>query len=166
MKRTTALFASATIIAAGIATAGSVTYASQDAQQAASPTPHQFKYTFPATSGVSSATFTFPGLANRIYNASFSVLARMSTRGAIVSCSFVRPGGSFQLLQYGSAFSSSTVDHNSTVSASGSLDLRASNPIRFHCFASAGTFTVDNASRHSSVTFVQMGTTEVRSMVS
>jgi hypothetical protein len=43
------------------------------------------RYTLPATSGVSNATF--PGLANKIYNASFSLLARMSTRGEFAVCS-------------------------------------------------------------------------------
>jgi hypothetical protein len=159
MKRTTAMVASAAFIAAGIASIGSMSYASNHGADKATATPHQFKYTLPATSGVSDATFTFPGLSNLIYNANYSVLASMSTSGATINCHFVRPSGNFQLLQYGSSGIGGAF---SAVSASGSLDLRANNPIKFRCFSSAGNFTIDNTSQHSSVTFVQMGTTVVR----
>jgi hypothetical protein len=160
MKRTTAMVASAAFIAAGIASVGSISYASNHgADQKTSPPPHQFKYTLPATSGVSDATFTFPGLSNLIYNASYSILASMSSSGATINCHFVRPSGNFQLLQYGSSGIGGSF---SAVSAGGSLDLRANNPIKFRCFTSTGTFTIDNTSQHSSVSFVQMGTSVVR----
>jgi hypothetical protein len=161
MNRTTALLASATILAGGLASIGGVTYAAnQGTQSLTSATPHQLKYTLAPASGVSSATFSFPGLPNRIYNANFSILASMSTSGATINCHFQRPNNNYQLLQYGSAWG-----NYSTVSASGALDLRINNPIRFRCFASSGTFTLDNTSQHSSVTFVQMGSTGVRSGV-
>jgi hypothetical protein len=159
MKRTTALIASATILAGGLASIGGVTYAAnQGTQSLTSATPHQIKYTLTPATGVSNATFSFPGLPPRIYNANFSITALMSTAGATINCHFQRPNNNYQLLQYGSAWG-----NYSTVSASGALDLRINNPIRFRCFASAGTFTLDNTSQHSSVTFVQMGTTTVRS---
>jgi hypothetical protein len=159
MKQTTALVASATILATGLASAGGATFAADHGTHTlASATPHQVKYTLPATSGVHHAVFRFPGLAHQIYNANFSIIASMSKPAATINCHFVRPDNTYQILQYGSRFSSF-----STVSASGALDLRHRTPIRFRCFASDGTFTILTASQKSSVTFVQMGTTAVRS---
>lgn len=160
MKRTTALLASATMLAAGLASMGGVTYAAnQDTQKVVSPTPHMFKYTLPPTSGVSNAVFSFPGLVPHIYNASYSITADMSSPGATINCNFVRSNGDFQLLQYGGKFLSF-----STVSASGALDMGGGNsPIKFHCFTDTGTFTIENQSPHSSVTFVQMGSIHIAS---
>jgi hypothetical protein len=158
MKRTTALLASATMLAAGLASMGGVTYAAnQDTQKVVSPTPHMFKYTLPPTSGVSSAVFSFPGLVPHIYNASYSITANMSTPGATINCNFVRPNGDFQILQYGGKYLS-----YSTVSASGALDMGGgNNPIKFHCFTDSGTFSIQTQSPHSSVTFTQMGSIQI-----
>lgn len=161
MNRTTAIVAGATIIVAGIAGVGGMPYAAGHGtlQQAASTTPHQYKYKLPSTPQTHEATFSFPGLAPAIYNASFSINATMSPAGATLRCTFERPSGAFQLEQGGAAFEAT----QSSVSVSGALDLRHAAPIRLLCFTSPGaTFTLLNASYDSSVTFVQMGSTTVR----
>jgi hypothetical protein len=161
MNRTTAFVAGATIIAAGIAGVGGMAHAAGQGsrQMTASTTPHQFKYKLPSTVGVQQATFLFPDLAPAIYNASFSINAVTSPAGATLRCTFERPSGAFQLEQGGATFDGS----HSSVSVSGALDLRHAGPIRLLCFTkSPATLTLLNGSYDSSVTFVQMGSTTVR----
>jgi hypothetical protein len=158
MKRTTALLASATMLAAGLASMGGVSYAAnQGTPKTVTATPHMYKFKLPPTTGVSNVVYSFPGLVPHIYNASYSITADMSSPGATINCNFVRPNGDFQLLQYGGKYSSF-----STVSASGALDMGGgNNPIKFHCFTDTGTFTIENQSPHSSVTFTQMGSIHI-----
>jgi hypothetical protein len=162
MNRTTALVASAAIVAAGIASVGTASFATgHSAQHKVTPGPHQYKYQLPVTSGVARAAFKFPGLSPAIYNASFSLSAFMTDADAILSCQFERPyphPTDFQLPAYGATGGS----NYSTVSVTGALDLRHDGPVALLCFASSGTLRVDHSSRHSSVTFLQVGSTVVR----
>jgi hypothetical protein len=162
MNRTTALVASAAIVAAGIASVGTASFAgSHSDQHKVTPGPHQYKYQLPVTYGVDTAAFTFPGLSPAIYNASFSLSAHMTAATATLSCQFERPYPNvtdYQLPEYGA----SEGLNYSTVSVNGALDLRHNGPVVLVCFASSGTFRLDHSSRHSSVTFLKMGSTVVR----
>jgi hypothetical protein len=163
MNRTTALVASAAIVAAGIASVGTDSFAAghSSSEHKVTPGPHQYKYQLPVTYGVTRAAFKFPGLRPAIYNASFSLSAHMTDANAIFSCQFERPyphPTDFQLPQYGATGGS----NYSTVSVTGALDLRHDGPVALVCFASSGAFRVDHSSRHSSVTFLQVGSTVVR----
>jgi hypothetical protein len=162
MNRTTALVASAAIIAAGIASVGTASFAgNHNAQHKVTPGPHQYKYQLPATSGADAAAYTFPGLSPAIYNASYSLSAFMTDATATLSCQFERPlpnPTDYQLPEYGA----SGGFNYSTVSVNGALDLRHNGPVGLVCFASSGTFRLDHSSHHSSVTFLKMGSTVVR----
>lgn len=167
MNRTTALVSGAAIVAAGIASVGTASVgtasfaANHSAQHKVTPGPHQYKYQLPLTYGVARAAFKFPGLSPAVYNASFSLSAFMTDANAIFSCQFERPyphPTDFQLPEYGATGGS----NYSTVSVTGALDLRHDGPVALVCFASSGTFRVDHSSRHSSVTFLQVGSTVVR----
>ena len=106
-------------------------------------------YRIPTEVGVTSFSVGFPGLAPGLYQASFSIVARMSVNGSTINCGMEQPGSDYyELMAYGSSFGASY----STTSASGIIDVRSSSR-QLRCFvtgAGSPTATVDFDSPHQS----------------
>lgn len=82
-------------------------------------------------------TLSLPGLHRRVYQVTYSVIAKMSAPGATISCYFRRAGSVYELLDYGTANAG-----YSTASAAGVLDRREA-PLSFECWTTGGTAQVD-----------------------
>lgn len=108
-------------------------------------------YRIPAEAVVGGFTITFPRLAPGIYQATFSVIASMTSSGDNINCLFEHVGGTSEFISYGAVTSGF-----SSANASGILDTR-SQPAQLRCFTGTGAMTVDpDSGSRSMVSFTRV----------
>jgi hypothetical protein len=109
-----------------------------------------YRYSLPATSGLSSFSIRLPGLPPGIYDAKFAVIAQLGAIGDHVSCFFrVGGGGDAQALAYGGTFANYSSSTGGTI-----LDVRSTAPI-LECFGDSA-MTVDPPGGKSSISFTRL----------
>ncbi|WP_372727387.1 hypothetical protein [Nocardioides sp.] len=97
---------------------------------------HSQIFRIPPQAGVGSFVLDL-GLEPGVYQVSYSVISLMSAADTAINCHFWAESGFYELLGYGSKYSS-----YSTANGSGILDTRSLDKT-FRCFTSGGTATVD-----------------------
>jgi hypothetical protein len=117
------------------------------------------KYALPNTPVNTTIIYTLPKLPAGVYQASYNVVATMTTTGSVVGCDFEVNSVS-NLLGYGGV-----MNEYSVVNGGGILDLR-SKTATLRCFSSAGFFATHDTGPRSTVSLVRIdGVTNINASV-